>query len=88
MSETKQSERPWWLDDPWRGNHLFEENRNKYPGEELLAKYNRKFVAWYPDGSGICDSDEDRVALWNRLKTSVEVPEMYHIEYITDETYI
>ena len=87
MSEQKQPERPWWLDDPWRGTHLFDENRGKHLAE-VFEKYNRKFVAWYPDGSGIHDSDEDWEALWNRLKASVELPEMYLIEYITDETYV
>jgi hypothetical protein len=87
MSEQKQSERPWWLDDPWRGTYLYGENRSRYSWEDL-KEYDGKFVAWYPDGSGIHDFDEDAVALWNRLKESVEVPEMYVIEYINDEPYI
>jgi hypothetical protein len=83
----KQQDRPWWLDDPWHGTHLYAENRRRFTWDDL-QKYNRKFVAWYPDGSGIHDSDEDHDALWNRLRRSVEMPEVYRIEYITDEAYI
>jgi hypothetical protein len=34
------------------------ENRNKFPMDELL-KYDGKHVAWFLDGSGIRDADED-----------------------------
>ena len=87
MSETKQPERPWWLDDPWRGTHLFAQNRGRFTWKEL-EKYKDRFVAWYPDGSGIHDSDPDSIVLWERIKASGDDPAWYLIEYITDETYI
>ena len=87
MSEQPQEGVPWWRKDPWYGGHLFSENRNKFPLEEL-AKYNGKYVAWIPDGSGIHDSDTDPVALRARIRASGDEPAMYHIEYISDETYI
>ena len=86
MSEPKQDEVPWWRNHPWMGHHVFAENRNKFPAKELL-KYNRQYVAWLPDGSGIHDSDPDPKALWDRLEASVDEPGLYCIEYITDETY-
>jgi hypothetical protein len=70
------------------GRHLFAENRRKFPGEELLTKYNRKYVAWYPDGSGIHDSDPDPIVLRERIEASGDDPAWYLIEYITDEMYI
>ena len=87
MSEPKQAEVPWWRNDPWFGGHLFYENRNKFPGEELL-KYDHMHIAWNPDGSGIRDADEDRVVLWKRIKASGDDPQWYHYEYFsTDEIF-
>jgi hypothetical protein len=87
MSEQKQDGEAWWRTDPWYGGHMFYENRNKFPLEEL-AKYNRKYVAWFGDGSGIHDSDTDWLRLRERIRASGDDPNMYHIEYISDETYI
>jgi hypothetical protein len=87
MSTEKQDGAPLWRNHPWRGRHLFAENRGKFPAEELL-KYNRTFVAWYPDGSGIFDSDADHNALWERVKAAEDEPALYLIEYITDEAFI
>jgi hypothetical protein len=87
VSDQKPEEEQWWRSHPWQGRHLFAENRRKFPGEELL-KYNRQYVAWYPDGSGIFDSDADPDLLWKRLEASGDDPATYCIEYITDETYI
>jgi hypothetical protein len=87
MSEQKQDGLTRWRTHPWRGAHLFAENRNKFPPEELL-KYNHKYVAWYPDGGAIYDSDPDPLALWARLEASGDDPAWYCIEYITEETYV
>jgi hypothetical protein len=76
-----------WRDHPWRGAHLFAENRGKFPPEEL-TKYLGKYVAWYPDGSAILDSDADHDALWKRVSASVDEPGLCCIEYISDETYV
>lgn len=87
MSEQSQDGVPWWRNDPWYGGHKFYENRCKFPAEELL-KYNRRYVAWYPDGSGIFDSDPDPMALRERIKATGDEVAMYLIEYITDETFV
>jgi hypothetical protein len=87
MSEKPQEGVPWWRHDPWYGGHMFYENRCKFPPAELL-KYNRKYVAWIPDGSGIYDADTDPIALEERIKASGDEPAMFPIEYITDETYV
>jgi hypothetical protein len=44
----------------------FEENRSKYPPEQLLA-YAGLFVAWSPDGTQILASGKDRAALKKKL---------------------
>jgi hypothetical protein len=87
MSEHAKDSGQWWRSHPWQGRHLFAENRRKFPPEEL-EKYLGKYVAWFPDGSGIFDSDKDHDALWSRLKASGDDPATYCIEYITDETYV
>ena len=87
MSLQSQDGVPWWQNDPSHGGRMFLENRGKFPMAEL-RKYNRQYVAWIPDGSGIRDSDTDPIALHERIKASGDEPAMYHIEYITDETYI
>jgi hypothetical protein len=87
MSSQPQDRNQWWRHHPWQGRHLFRENRNKFPAEELL-KYNRMYVAWYPDGSGILDADPDEITLWERIKASGDDPFLYLIEYISDETYV
>jgi hypothetical protein len=87
MSKQTQDGVPWWRNDPWHGCHRFAENRNKFPPEELV-KYLGQYVAWFPDGSGILDSDTDSLVLWERIKASGDDPAWYFIEYITDEVYI
>jgi hypothetical protein len=87
MSEQSQNGVPWWRNDPWYGGHMFYENRCKFPSEELL-KYLGKYVAWFPDGSGIFDSDIDPIALHERIKATGDEPAMYSVEYITDEAEI
>ena len=87
MSEQTQEGVSGWRNDPWCGAQHFTKNRGKFPAEELV-KYLGKYVAWYPDGSDIFDSDCDQDALWERVKTSADDPGLYCIEYITDETYI
>lgn len=86
MSE-QQDGVPWWRNDPWNGRQMFRENRNKFPVEELL-KYNRQYVAWFPDGSGIYDSDTDPTALRDRILAAGDEVAMYCIEYITDEAFV
>lgn len=73
---------PWWHHHPWMGRHLFRERRNNFPREELL-KYNHKHVAWFPDGSGIRDADEDGEALMERLKASGDDLSWYNYEYVS-----
>jgi hypothetical protein len=87
MSGQSQDGVPWWRNDPWNGRHLFWENRGKFPAEEL-RKYNGLHVAWFPDGSGIYDSDPDPNALVDRIKASGDEVAMYLLEYITDEPYV
>jgi hypothetical protein len=87
MSAQPQRQDQWWRSHPWNGRHLFHENRGKFPVEELL-KYNRMYVAWYPDGSGIHDADSDEIVLRERIKASGDDPFLYRIEYISDESYV
>ena len=87
MSEQTQDGVPWWRNDPCFGGRKFLENRSRFP-METLEKYNGQYVAWIPDGSGIHDSDPDRTALEERIRAAGDEPAIYHIEYISDETYI
>jgi hypothetical protein len=86
MSEQTQDGVPWWRKDPWYCGEMFLKNRSTFP-METLAKYVGQYVAWIPDGSGIYDSDIDQDALEDRIKALGDHPMMYHIEYISDETY-
>jgi hypothetical protein len=86
MSEQQQADVPWWRNHPWQGRHLFNENRTK--NIHLLDKYNKMWVAWFPDGSGIHDVDPDPVVLRERIKASGDDPACYSYEYVSDETYI
>jgi hypothetical protein len=87
MSEQTQDGAPWWRHDRCFGGRMSLENRSKYPVEEL-RKYNRQYVAWIPDGSGVHDSDPDRIALVEQIRAAGDEPAIYHSEYIPDETYI
>jgi hypothetical protein len=82
VSGPQPEEVPWWRNDPWMGRHLAAENRNKFPLEEL-ARYHNQVVAWFPDGSGIRDADEDADALWERIKASGDDPSWYTYEFIS-----
>jgi hypothetical protein len=86
MSAQPQTDVPWWRNHPWLGRHLFQENRAK--NLHLLEKYNNIYVAWYPDGSGIRDADEEYLALRERFQAAGEDPEWYNYEYVTDLGYI
>src|SRR5262249_48482005 len=83
----QQQDVPWWRNHPWMGRHLFRENRNKVPLEEL-AKYFNKHVAWFPDGSGVRDSDVDRQALWDRIEASGDDPSWYSYEFVEDTSHL
>jgi hypothetical protein len=61
--EAKRSEIPW-LDVP-----TFNENRRKFPQEELL-KYVGQYVAWSWDGSRILAGDADREKLDEKLRAA------------------
>ena len=87
MSEQSQNGVPWWRNDPWFGGQFFHMNRATFPVEEL-SKYNGKYVAWIPDGSGVYDSDPDLFALEKRITASGDELAMFPIEYISDESYI
>jgi hypothetical protein len=87
MSEQPKDGVPWWRNDPWYGGHKFYENRYRFPVEELM-KYNGRYVAWFPDGSGIFDSDPNPIVLEDRIAATGDEVAMYPIESITDETYV
>jgi hypothetical protein len=87
VTTQSQDSMPGWRNHPWLGGHLFPENRNKFPVEELL-KYNRQYVAWLPDGSGIRASGPDMITVWKQIESSGDDPSLYCYEYITDETYV
>jgi hypothetical protein len=87
MSEQTQDGGPWWPRFTAEVGRKWLENRSTYP-METLAKYNGQYVAWIPDGSGIYDADPNRIALEERIRAAGDEPACYHIEYITDETYI
>jgi hypothetical protein len=88
MSEQQSQDGvPWWRKGPRNAGRMFLENRSKYPMQELW-KYNRRYVAWIPDGSGIHDSDIDPIALAERIRAAGDDPIFYHIEHISDETYL
>lgn len=82
----QSDEVPWWRNHPWLGGHLFHENRNK--NLELLEQFEKKWVAWYPDGSGIRGAAQDVYALWLRIKETGEDPQWYHYELINNDTMI
>jgi hypothetical protein len=63
------------------GAHLWNENRNRYPAEKLLA-YAGQVVAWYPDGSGIREAGPDMEVVRRRIEESGEDPWPYVLEYI------
>jgi hypothetical protein len=50
---------------------------------DLLLGYEGKLVAWYPDGSGIRDADQDESALRERLLAAGEDPFWYSFEYVS-----
>lgn len=83
---TQPGEVPWWQNDPWYGGHLYAENRNK--NCELLLQYVGKYVAWFPDGSGIRDADENELVLMERIKASGDKLIWFPIEYVPDMAQI
>lgn len=78
--EPQQGEIPWWCNDPWLGGPGLMNERCNNP--HLLDGYDWKYVALYPDGSGVRDSDEDPVALMERIKASGDLLEWYAFEYV------
>jgi hypothetical protein len=48
----------------------------------VLEAYRGKYVALWPDGTQIVDSDADGVVLWQRLKERGQQPHLLAIEYI------
>jgi hypothetical protein len=87
MSDQKPGGDAWWRSHPWYGGHLFAANRENFPHEEIM-EYLGKWVAWYPDGSGIFDSDPDPIALHERIVATGDEPAMYPVEHISDEPCI
>ena len=81
--QAKSGERPWWMDDPWLGHHLYWQNRER--NLHLLPQYEGLCVAWMPDGSGIRGAHEDMHALWKQIEASGEDPQWYLYEYIPIE---
>jgi len=80
-AESQPASPPWWRSDPWLCAHQWMANRNH--NCDLLLGYEGKLVAWYPDGSGIRDADEDPGALEARIKASGDDPEWYRYEYVS-----
>src|SRR5262249_31771776 len=70
-----------WRTDPLLGAQHFDENRSKFPVEQLIP-YAGQTIAWYPDGSGIAGADPDGHALWKRLREAGEDPSNYVFEDI------
>jgi hypothetical protein len=66
---------------PWRQLRYFDENRARFPVQQLLP-YMGKVVAWLPDGTGIRDADDTFGALWKRLRDEGENPSMFVYEAI------
>jgi hypothetical protein len=87
MSEPAHEKTEWWRSHPWYGGHLFAENRNNFPAEEL-RKYNGLYVAWIPDGSDIRASGPDMIDVWKQIEAEGDDPQLYCYEYITDEAFI
>src|SRR5262249_29795692 len=69
---TMEKDLAWW--------RLAAENRNK--NRELLLKYERMVVAWWPDGSSIRGADADEAALRQRIEADGQDPDWYHFEYV------
>lgn len=80
-SEGARDGPPWWSSDPWLCMHQWMANRNH--NCEMLLGYEGKLVAWYPDGSGIRDADEDQDTLSERIRASGDDPEWYRYEYVS-----
>lgn len=68
-------------DIPWIDGRLVNENRNKYPMEELL-KYAGQYVAWSLDGSCILASGGDELEMEKHLKEIGIDPSQVIGEYI------
>ena len=49
--------------------HEFEQNRRRFPPEELL-KYAGKYIAWSPDGRTIVASHDDPLQLEAAVRTA------------------
>ena len=70
------------------GDRVLLVHRNRRPDDAQLGKYNGQYVAWFPDGSGIYDSDPDPMALRERIKAAGDEVATYLIELISDEPQI
>ena len=74
-------------DKPDEVKTLKELIESRLPRAEL-EKHNGQYVAWFPDGSGIYDSDPDPMALRERIKAAGDEVATYLIELISDEPQI
>jgi hypothetical protein len=68
------------------GGHLFLENRNK--NCHLLLQYEDMVVAWFPDGSGIRDADNDEILMRLRMLDVGEDPSWYNYEYVEPQAVL
>lgn len=66
---------------PWIDGRLVNENRNKYPTEEL-RKYAGQYVAWSLDGSCILASGSDELEMEKHLQEMGIDPSKVIGEYI------
>jgi hypothetical protein len=67
--------------DPTALKERFNENRKRFPAEELAA-YEGKMVAWWPDGSRIFDADDNFPALFRRLRDAGYRLTFFHLEWV------
>lgn len=77
---------PWWRSHPWLGMQFGMANQSH--NCDLLIPYDGQHVAWYPDGSGIRDADEDFAVLWDRIKASGDDPQWYTYEFYSSEPHL
>ena len=54
---------------PWIDGSLYNENRNKFP-EEQLEQYAGQWVAFSTDGTRILAAGKDPLETWARMKAS------------------
>lgn len=80
MSDQDNGGVPQKQESPAERHQRFLRGRQKHSTEELRKKYPWDYVAWYPDGSAIYDSDPDFDTLCARIDASPEKDVWFVIE--------